>query len=146
MSDQSGNCIFCSIVAGRIPASFVYRDALVSAFLDLHPINSGHLLVIPNRHSELVTEMTDAEAGAVFITARKIVQALKSSEIKCEAANLVLSDGKTAGQEVAHSHLHVIPRFIGDGQRLGFKHSEAQSREQLDRAAKEISAKLRGVP
>ena len=106
--------------------------------MDIHPINEGHLLVVPNRHVERFTELTEDEAGDLFSTGQKILKALQKSDVRCEGANLFLSDGSVAGQEVDHSHLHVVPRFIGDGQRIGFKHASNVSKERLNAIASSI--------
>jgi histidine triad (HIT) family protein len=113
------DCIFCKIIAKEIPASMVYEDEIVSAFMDIQPVNSGHVLVIPKKHSANLADL-DPEAGSqMFITARNIAEALRKTDIKCEGINLFLADGAVAGQEVFHCHLHVIPRHKNDG--FGFK-------------------------
>ena len=133
-------CIFCKIIGKEIPASIVYEDDTVSAYMDIQPLNSGHVLVIPKKHGAYLADL-DPEAGSqMFITARKIAEALRKTEIKCEGINLFLADGEVAGQEVFHSHLHVIPRFKGDG--FGFKFNRdyfnKPKREELDLNAVKI--------
>jgi len=115
-----GDCIFCKIIEGSIPANKVYEDEFVLAFMDIQPINKGHVLVIPKKHAALVHELDDDSASKVFQAGRKISAALRKSGTKCEAVNLFIADGKAAGQEVFHVHLHVIPRFEGDGFGLKF--------------------------
>lgn len=137
-------CVFCKILNGDLSASLIYRGRQVSAFLDIHPINSGHVLVVPNEHFERFSEVPKSVAGALFETAQVILTAIQNSSLRCEGANLFLSDGKVAGQEVLHTHLHIAPRFKGDGHHVRFSHGdpELNSRSELDRIAKEITDKL----
>jgi histidine triad (HIT) family protein len=119
------DCVFCKIIKKELPCHLVYEDEHTIAFLDISPINEGHTLVIPKRHEEDFSKLSDTEAGKLFAVARRITLALKtaanSKELKCEGVNLFMSNGAVAGQEVMHSHLHITPRFEGDGQKLGFK-------------------------
>jgi histidine triad (HIT) family protein len=108
-------CIFCRIVAGKEKASFVAQGTDAVAFLDLHPINEGHTLVVPRKHAVSIGDVDEVAAVAMWSMARRIAAALRLSGLRCEAINLFLADGAAAGQEVFHSHLHVIPRFEGDG-------------------------------
>jgi histidine triad (HIT) family protein len=124
-----------------LPASFVYEDEICIGFLDIHPINEGHILVVPKQHRERFTQLDGKVAGHLFEVGQKILSAIESSEIQCEGANLFLSDGAVAGQEVMHTHLHIAPRFIDDGQRVGFSHADPglYPRERLDEIAQRIS-------
>ncbi len=123
-----------------MPASIVYEDSIVLAFLDIHPINAGHILVVPKRHVAQFTQLTIEEAGHLFVVSQKILKSIQTSNLPYEAANLILSDGPIAGQEVLHSHLHIIPRFSGDGQSVGFRHSgpDQYPRSRLEAIASEI--------
>jgi len=113
-------CIFCDIVRGAAPASVVYDDEQVMAFMDIRPINPGHVLVIPKVHASGLSEL-DEELGAhLFKVAMRVAAALRRSGIRCEGINLFLADGKAAFQEIFHVHLHVLPRFVGDGFGLKF--------------------------
>lgn len=136
--------IFSKILTGEAEASFVYRDKLVSAFLDIHPINPGHTLVIPNIPVSSLKDLDDETAAQMFNVGRMIAEAIRASEIPCDAINLLLADGEVAGQEVFHSHLHVIPRLSGDG--FGFKYSEPSfqlaERPTLNKVAEKIKAAL----
>lgn len=133
-------CIFCEILAGRAPASFVFRDESCSAFLDINPVNPGHCLVVPNRHATSLAEL-DAEDGAVmFRMAQRVAAALRGSGLRCEGVNLYLADGEAAGQDVFHVHLHVLPRFRGDSFGLTFGHDYPSSpaRTELDDIARRL--------
>jgi histidine triad (HIT) family protein len=113
-------CVFCDILAGQSPANFVYRDELCAAFMDIRPVNPGHVLVIPARHAVLLPELDEASLRQMLWVAQRVDAALRESGIKCEAINLFMADGRAAGQEVMHVHLHVIPRYRGDGHHLRF--------------------------
>jgi len=114
------NCIFCDILAGLAPANFIHRDDLCAAFMDIRPVNPGHVLVVPRAHAALLTELDEVTVGRMLQVAQRVDVALRASGIKCEAVNLIISDGAAAGQEVPHVHLHIIPRFHGDGHHFRF--------------------------
>ena len=113
-------CIFCDILSGKAPANFVYRDELCAAFMDIHPVNPGHVLVVPFAHAELLSGVARETLGRMLWVAQQVNTAIRSSSLRCEGVNLFLADGQAAGQEVMHVHLHVIPRFRGDGHHLRF--------------------------
>jgi len=129
-------CIFCRIVRGEAEASVVYRDDRVWAFLDLHPLTPGHLLVVPTQHAAGLDGLDDPTASAMMVAGKRLAQALRRPPLGVAGVNLVLSDGAAAGQEVFHCHLHVIPRRAGDG--FGFRRpptSRVARRDELDRMA-----------
>ena len=109
------NCIFCNILTSPLLASFVYRDEQVTSFLDIRPVNAGHVLIIPNRHAANLSELDDQIGMHLFQVALRITTALYASGLPCEGVNLFLADGRAAGQDVFHVHLHVIPRYAQDG-------------------------------
>jgi diadenosine tetraphosphate (Ap4A) HIT family hydrolase len=132
------DCIFCAIVAGRAEASVVHEDDDVIAFLDLHPVTPGHLLVVPKRHS-VGLEDTDPETGRrVWSVAHDLARALRRSSLRTEGINLLLCDGEAAFQTVFHLHLHVIPRFDRDGWSVIFEGQQARERSLLDHHARLI--------
>jgi histidine triad (HIT) family protein len=112
------SCIFCDILAGKAAANFVYRDELCAAFMDIHPVNPGHVLVVPIAHAAMLAELDEQIAGHILQVAQRVDAAIRSSGIRCEGVNLLLADGQSAGQSVMHIHLHVVPRFSGDGHHL----------------------------
>ena len=107
------DCIFCKIASGAVPAAKIYEDDLVFAFLDIGPINPGHVLVIPKEHHESASTIPEATAGRMFRVGARIGIALKRLDAY-DAYNLHLADGTAAGQVVMHAHLHVIPRGVND--------------------------------
>jgi histidine triad (HIT) family protein len=138
------DCIFCRILAGQMPGTFVHRDAECAAFMDIQPVNPGHLLVVPVRHAPHLAELDAATAGRMMQVAQRLGAALRASGLRCEGVNLLLADGAAAMQEVFHVHLHVFPRFRGDGfgLRFGPHYSERPPRDALDAAAARIRAAL----
>ena len=137
-------CIFCLITAGRADASRIYEDDLVVAFMDIHPVTPGHLLVVPRQHAPDLESLDQAYAARMFTVGRRLALALYRSGIRCQGANLYLADGPAAGQTVFHSHLHVIPRFAGDGFKVSFPagYGDQASKEQLADLAAQIRAAL----
>jgi histidine triad (HIT) family protein len=137
-------CIFCDILERKIPSSHVYNDDKCSAFMDIQPINSGHVLIVPNKHASCLAELEEDIGAHLFRVAQKIAHSLRKSELKCEGINLFLSDGKAAGQEIFHVHLHLFPRFSGDGFRLRFGagYGKKLSHEELDKTAEKIRSVL----
>ncbi|MET8800822.1 HIT family protein [Nocardia sp. NPDC004568] len=107
--------IFSDIIAGRAPASRVYEDDDVLAFLDIRPMTPGHLLVVPKKPARELAELDPVLGGKLFQVGQLLAAALRDSEVACDGVNFFLADGVTAGQEVFHVHLHVIPRTPGDG-------------------------------
>ena len=134
------HCIFCEILAGQAEGSFVYRDDLCAAFLDIHQPTAGKLLIVPNQHATYLADLPPATGGHMFQVAQQLAAVLRRSGLRCEGVNLFLSDGRAAGQDVFHVHLHVLPRFAGDGIRLQFGQAHAiyPLRTELDRLAVEI--------
>jgi histidine triad (HIT) family protein len=114
------DCTFCKILAGDLPSSRVYEDAHCTAFLDIQPVNPGHILVIPNEHAASLSELEPETGAQMFRVAQRLAHALRRSGLRCEGVNLSLADGEAAGQEVFHVHLHVFPRYSGDGVGLKF--------------------------
>lgn len=137
-------CIFCQIIEGKLPSYKLYEDDLVVAILDIYPITTGHTLIIPKQHTELLAGLPPETAGRMFQVARLVEKAIRDSPIRCEASNLVLNNGQSAGQEIPHAHLHIIPRYRGDGVRFHISQKKA-SREELEAAAGDIAEKLGGT-
>jgi diadenosine tetraphosphate (Ap4A) HIT family hydrolase len=137
-------CTFCDIVADRSPASVVYRDDYCIAVMDICPINPGHLLVIPVRHATHLADLDPRVGSALFEAAQKLAAAIRESDLKAEGINLLMADGGAAGQEVFHVHLHVLPRFQGDGfgHRFPAHYGQRPPREQLDENAAAIKSSL----
>ncbi|MCI7643788.1 MAG: HIT domain-containing protein [Lentisphaeria bacterium] len=108
------DCIFCRIISGEIPSTKVYEDELVYAFMDISPINYGHVLVIPREHHESIATVPEAVAGRMMRVGSRLGVAMKRA-LDYDGYNLHLADGAAAGQVVMHVHLHVVPRGVEDG-------------------------------
>jgi histidine triad (HIT) family protein len=108
--------------------------------MDVQPVNFGHVLVIPKPHIPYLSGLNDHLAGRLMVVARRIAEATRKSPIRCEGVNLFLADGEAAGQEVFHAHLHVFPRFAGDGFGLQFaeRYYSPPPRSELDDVAAQI--------
>lgn len=130
-------CIFCAIAAGQAEASLVYEDETAVAFMDLNPVTPGHLLVVPRVHAVGLEDLDRATSAHVWSVGHDLARALRRSSIRCEGINVLLCDGEVAFQEVFHFHLHVIPRFAGDGWTLVPDTTE-RDRALLDRDAQTI--------
>ncbi len=137
-------CVFCNIVKGVFQSSKVYEDESILAIMDIKPVNKGHVLIIPKVHNKLISDVDDDTVRKIFALANKINSAVRLSGIKCEGINYFLADGEEAGQEVFHTHLHLIPRFKNDGFSLKFPESynDKIEKEELDIIAGKIKARL----
>lgn len=107
-------CIFCRIVNKEIPATIIYDDDHVLVFMDIGPIIKGHVLVIPKKHYDSVTETPDDLLAKLHIAAARIAAA-QMNALGADGVNIMQNNGAASGQEVPHIHVHVIPRFDGDG-------------------------------
>ncbi len=138
------DCIFCKIVKGELPSAKVYEDDMTLAFLDLKPVNLGHILVVPKKHFSNIYETPDEELGAMIKTAKKISIAVKKST-DADGVNLAMNNNHAAGQVIFHSHLHVIPRYHNDGFELWHgkrEYKEGEMKELAEKIQKEISRAL----
>lgn len=123
------DCIFCKIVAGTLPAECVYEDSKTLAFLDITPVHPGHTLVIPKKHATDVFDIEEDEWKAVMHTARTVAHMLERT-LSAHGVNVITNNRQAAGQIVFHSHVHVIPRFDGDGLKnwRGAPYAEGEAR------------------
>ena len=134
------HCIFCDIVQEDAPASVVHADEMVTAFMDTQPVNPGHVLIVPNAHASFLSSLDERTGAHLFVVGMRIAAALRRSGLRCEGINLFLADGEAAFQEVFHVHLHVIPRYTGDGfgLRFGPHYGQRPRRAELDDAGTKI--------
>ena len=133
MNDQptDPDCLFCAIVAGDIPARTVSSSTHTQAFLDVNPLSPGHTLVIPTGHYETLDEAPHAVRSAVFDTVGTLTPVIESA-VDADATTIGMNNGEAAGQEIPHCHVHIVPRFEGDGGRP--IHAVAGSPPDLDEA------------
>jgi histidine triad (HIT) family protein len=133
--------IFTRILRDELPASFVHRDDVVAAFLDIQPLTPGHTLVVPVEEVVSLSDLPQEILTRVTALGQEIGKAIRATDPSVTGINWLLCDGPDAGQEVPHVHLHVIPRRKGDGLRLGGKSRPAE-RAELDRWAGRIATRL----
>lgn len=138
------SCIFCKIIEGSAPSSIVYEDDICSAYMDIQPVNPGHVLVIPKIHFRDLSDLPTDIGGHLFQVAQRIANALPKTKVKNEGVDLFLAHGEAAGQEVFHVHLHVIPRYEGDGFgfRFGPNYRNLPERSELNTIATQIKQQL----
>ncbi|MFH1248840.1 MAG: HIT family protein [archaeon] len=113
-SQKEDNCLFCRIIRKEIPAYIVYEDNKIIAFLDINPVNPGHTLVVPKTHIDNLGEMDNDSVNIVFNEARDIANIIMKA-MNAPGFNLMVNNKKAAGQLIDHVHVHIIPRFEGDG-------------------------------
>lgn len=129
------DCIFCKIVAGEIPSHKVYEDDTVLAFLDIHPTNPGHTLVIPKaHHNDLLDTPADLLAKLMAVVVKITPAIIKG--VGAEAFNLGVNNGAAAGQIIFHTHFHIMPRFTADGHKLW--HGKDMNQDEFTKIAEKI--------
>lgn len=134
------DCIFCKVISNEIPSFKVYEDDVFLAILDIHPVNQGHILVLPKEHYNNFLE-TPAE---VVCELAKLVQKLAMSVLKATGApafNATINNGTEAGQMIFHTHFHIIPRFAEDGLK-SWEHKDYGSGE-MEQIGEEIKKHLK---
>ena len=131
------NCIFCKIANGEIPSKTLYEDEKFRVILDLGPAARGHALILPKDHYANLYELPDETAGEVMKLAKRMATQM-TERLGCEGFNLVQNNGELAGQTVFHFHMHLIPRYRDDGQKIGWKPGEV-SQEELEEIRKQIT-------
>ena len=124
------DCIFCKIAGGEIPSKTLYEDENFRVIPDLSPATRGHALILPKEHAEDLHELSDETAAEVLVLAKKIA-AVMVKRLHCDGLNLVQNNGEAAGQTVKHFHVHVIPRYKGDGQNINWVPG-SPSQEELE--------------
>lgn len=138
---MSQDCVFCQIVRGEAEASFVHQDDAIVAFMDIQPITQGHMLVVPREHYILMRDVPDQVAMRAFRVARMLATTSEAT-LAAGGVNLFVADGEVAFQDVPHFHIHVIPRYSGDGFGLTFpdSYTSPPSRAQLHAIASALHA------
>lgn len=129
-------CIFCKIANGEIPSKTIYEDEKFRVILDLGPATKGHALILPKEHAANLYELPEETAADAMKLARKLAIQMKD-KLHADGFNLVQNNGECAGQTVMHFHLHLIPRYQGDGQHILWKPGEA-TQEELEAVRSQI--------
>jgi histidine triad (HIT) family protein len=133
---MSKDCIFCKIVKGELPCQKVWEDEKHLAFLSIDSVCDGHTIIIPKEHFENIFDISE-ESIAGLNVACKTVSLILKNKLGLDGVNILNNSGISAGQEVMHIHFHVFPRFIGDENKLWFKH-KGSNLEDLGKLAKKI--------
>jgi histidine triad (HIT) family protein len=130
-------CVFCKIINNELPAYKVYEDDNVLAFLDIKPVNPGHILVIPKKHYQNLEEITDDDLVAVSIVVKKVGKLLMD-KLEVKGYNVISNNDSIAGQIVPHLHFHIIPRISSDGLPLwpGNSYQDGEAEQILDKLKK----------
>jgi histidine triad (HIT) family protein len=115
---ETTDCVFCKIAAGQIPSHKLFENADCFSFLDISPLAEGHTLLISKRHFQSLADVPDELLGRTFAALPRLVRAVTAAT-KAEGCNVLVNDGKVAGQLVPHVHVHVIPRHADDS--LGYR-------------------------
>lgn len=133
------DCLFCKIIAKEIPVVCVYEDDEIFSFLDNHPVNPGHTLVLPKKHSEGFHDADRQTLQSLILATQKIATAVLAA-VPCVAFTLQQNNGSFAGQSIHHLHFHIIPRLADDG----LQHWPGQDLlpEQGNEIGKRISASI----
>ena len=134
------DCIFCKIIRGEIPCPKIYEDKSFISFLDISPANKGHALVLPKKHYTTALDMPENEFKEMAKIGQKITSAIMLA-IKPGGINMLINNGKPAGQEVDHVHLHIMPRYSSDDFKIRWTHKEYAENE-LEKYAKNIKEKI----
>jgi len=111
------DCIFCKIIKGELPSFKVYEDDVTLAFLDIRPVNPGHTLIVPKRHSKNLFDVPSEDWVAVAKVVRDLAHVVEKA-VAADGININMNNREHAGQVVDHAHVHIIPRFKGDGFKL----------------------------
>ena len=133
---KDANCIFCKIAKGEIPSKTLYEDERFRVILDLGPATKGHALILPKAHYADLYELPEELAGEAMKLAKKMA-AKMTEKLKCEGFNLIQNNGDMAGQTVFHFHMHMIPRYQADGQKIGWKPMEV-TQDELEEVMRKL--------
>lgn len=139
---DASECIFCKIVAGISECHEIYQDDATLAFMDIHPANDGHCLVIPKQHFEKVFDMPPAAFGTVASTAARVARVV-NEVLRPGGISLLQANGELAGQSVLHVHVHVLPRRAGDGLPINWDRNRDEDQRFDRHRIAEIAERLR---
>ena len=135
---KKDDCIFCKLANGDIPTNSIYEDERFNVILDNGPATKGHALILPKDHADNLFELPDDTAAEAMKLAKKLGTMLVE-KLGAQGLNLVQNNGAVAGQTVNHFHLHLIPRYDGDGQSILWKPTSPSSEELV--SVKEVLTK-----
>ena len=135
------SCIFCKIVRKQAAASIIYEDETVMAFLDIRPLNEGHTLVIPKQHYVDIFDTPEEVLSQIYKVTKQVSTAVKKVT-NSDGISIIQQNGRAAGQDIFHIHVHVVPRF--EGQKLpSFSSLKEVERAKLDHVAKKMEQQIK---
>lgn len=124
------DCIFCKLANGVFPTNSIYEDDDFNVILDLAPATKGHALILPKQHADNLYELPDETAAKVLVLAKKLAKSM-TDKLGCDGLNVVQNNGAIAGQTVMHFHMHLIPRYEDDAQKIAWKPLEMSAEELI---------------
>lgn len=137
------DCIFCKIVSGSVPATRIFEDDRAIAFMDISPLNKGHLLVLPKEHFENIFDIDADLYGHLMSIICRLAKAVKAA-VKPEGMNVLQLNGKAGNQVVPHLHIHIVPRWSGDGLTLSAWEPIMGDMVEIAATGEAIKSKLSG--
>lgn len=136
------DCIFCRIVAGKLPSSRVYEDDSTLAFLDINPVEKGHTLVIPKAHHDPLTAVPPELLQKVILSVQKVARGVFAAT-NADGMNINQANGKSAGQVIPHVHFHLIPRFDRDEPHRNWAPGKYSSQDEMAACAAAIADRIK---
>jgi histidine triad (HIT) family protein len=137
------SCVFCKIISGEIKAEVVAREPGVVAFLDVTPLADGHVLVVPEAHVARIEDLPARDAGTLFAAVTRLAGPVRTA-VGAAGSTIGINNGEATGQTVPHVHVHIVPRWPGDG--AGSVHSifKPKPQRKLDEVGAAIRSRLAG--
>ena len=129
------DCIFCKLANHVFDTNIIYEDETFTVILDAAPANYGHALILPKNHYTNIFDIDEETLAGAMKLAKKVA-AKQVEALKCDGVNVIQNNNEAAGQSVLHYHLHVIPRYADDGQKMLWKPSEVTDEKQKEMVAK----------
>jgi histidine triad (HIT) family protein len=141
---MSSQCTFCDLIKGAAEVSVCHEDADSIAFMDIQPVNSGHVLVVPRAHYNSLLDVPPEIGVHLFQVTMRLAGAIRRVT-GCDDMNIVVNSGAAAGQDEPHYHVHIIPRRVDDGFEINlpFSGSAMPDRTLLDAMAVQLIAAMR---
>lgn len=130
---KQNDCVFCKIARGEIPSEKIYEDKDVFAFLDINPVNPGHVLIIPKKHCKTMADTPNELISKIFAKSKELMEVIKKT---FNADYVGLS---VVGVDVPHFHVHLIPRYFNDGM-AGFWPTKKYGDGEMKKIAEKIKA------
>ncbi len=130
-------CLFCKLVNGEIPCTKIFENDAVLAFMDINPMNDGHVLVIPKTHGGTILELSETDFLSVMSAVKKVAHAVQEA-MNPDGINILQLNGEAANQVVPHLHVHIVPRWADDGLTVSKWEPVPGDMEQIGKFAEQI--------